>query len=171
MQPPIGSVIQDFLKRNPETNQLIFAKLTNISQPTISFYVNGKKTPRAKQYQKIIDFIQRYESLDKIEKDRLVTSVNQVPVKVHRWTESAIDCYIINANCRICEIPKLVSPKFKCMMWFTVRELVKCLGDPIKKRKCDKCRNDYRPQDLAVLNEIHNSKYCLWCNKEFKGGK
>ncbi len=48
------------------------------------------------------------------------------------WTQSAVECYQIGCNCSICGINKLyfTGSNSKCMMKYTVIELVRKLGIP-----------------------------------------
>ena len=48
------------------------------------------------------------------------------------WTPSAIDCYLLGCNCSSCYLNKLYfkNNSSKCMMKYTVIELVRRLGAP-----------------------------------------
>ena len=50
------------------------------------------------------------------------------------WTQSAIDCYSIGCNCSICNLNRIYFSKrtYKCMMKYTVIELVRKIGKPEK---------------------------------------
>ncbi len=51
------------------------------------------------------------------------------------WTPTAIDCYKIGCNCSKCNLYKIYfsSGESKCMMKYTVFNLVKKLGAPDKE--------------------------------------
>jgi hypothetical protein len=51
---------------------------------------------------------------------------------VVRWTKEAVKCYELGANCAVCSINKLYfqEPGRRCMMNFSMRELIRVLGMP-----------------------------------------
>lgn len=48
---------------------------------------------------------------------------------LQNWTQSAIDCYNINCNCKQCPITK-AGYSFKCQMKHVVNILLKTKGEP-----------------------------------------
>ena len=51
---------------------------------------------------------------------------------MRKWTKTAIECYAIGCDCSKCEINNLITNK--CLMKYTVFELVKTIGAPQIKR-------------------------------------
>ena len=52
--------------------------------------------------------------------------------RMRKWTKTAIECYTIGCDCSKCEINNLITNK--CLMKYTVLELVKTIGAPQIKR-------------------------------------
>ena len=52
-----------------------------------------------------------------------------------KWTQSAIECYLIGCNCSKCTLNKLYFSNsiFKCKMKEVVIELVRKIGKPVQE--------------------------------------
>ena len=54
---------------------------------------------------------------------------------VRRWTNSAIECYLIGGDCSKCKVAEIIESK--CQMKDTIRELVRTLGIPQELKRDD----------------------------------
>ncbi len=69
---------------------------------------------------------QSYWSCDRLtaeEKESVSSSITQT------WTDQAIKCYLTNASCAYCSIPR-GNYSFVCQMYKVVPVLLETLGDP-----------------------------------------
>ena len=62
-------------------------------------------------------------------------NVSSGKISEKKWSPSAIDCFLINCDCKRCNLNKIYFKGyyFKCRMKETVQELIKCLGTPLIK--------------------------------------
>ena len=61
-----------------------------------------------------------------------IYDVSYCKTNYKNWTQTAIDCYKLGCNCSKCNLYKIYffKSKSKCMMKYTVFNLVKILGAP-----------------------------------------
>lgn len=67
------------------------------------------------------------DNVETIEKESVSGSITQT------WTDQAIQCYLIQANCAQCPIPK-ANYSFTCQMHKVVPVLIESLGKPDAQR-------------------------------------
>ena len=61
---------------------------------------------------------------------------NYAPSMTYQWTKQAVECYQLNCDCILCNIPQQMHSQ-KCQMKAVVLELIKNVGLPTKEN----CRN------------------------------
>ncbi len=73
------------------------------------------------------DIVWNIHTLTPEEKETISTSITQT------WTDQAIKCYLTNADCQNCSIPR-GSYSFTCQMYKVVPVLLESLGEPEPQR-------------------------------------
>lgn len=75
----------------------------------------------------LVEKFWRKETAGVVENDEVSTSITQT------WTDQAIKCYLSNADCANCSIPR-GNYSFTCQMNKVVPVLLKTLGEPEQNR-------------------------------------